>query len=44
MTRRKRLLTAAVVAAALTAPVAVVSANHVRIEAPVVPGPVAPPP
>ena len=36
MTRRKRLLTSAVAAVALITPVAVVSANHIRIEAPAV--------
>jgi hypothetical protein len=39
MTPRKRLLTSIVTAAALIAPVAVVSANHIRVEAPPVPAP-----
>jgi hypothetical protein len=36
MPTRKRLLPGAVAAVAFTVPVAIVSANHVRIEAPVV--------
>src|SRR5438309_2322097 len=39
MTPRKRLLTSIATAAALIAPVAAVSANHVRVEAPAVPAP-----
>jgi len=39
MNRTKRLLTGAVAAVAFTVPVAIVSANHVRIEAPVVSSP-----
>src|ERR1051325_437350 len=39
MTPRKRLLTSMATAAALIAPVAVVSANHVRVDAPAVPAP-----
>src|SRR4029077_3441012 len=39
MTPRKRLLTSIATAAALIAPVAVVSANHIRVEAPPVPAP-----
>jgi hypothetical protein len=39
MTTKKRLLTGAVAAVAFAVPVAIVSANHVRIEGPVVSSP-----
>src|ERR1700737_660258 len=39
MTTKKRLLAGAVAAVAFAVPVAIVSANHVRIEAPVVSSP-----